>query len=128
MRTALIVTADEGVRARLLRALEDRSVFSAASDDDALKTLRLTDVDLIVKDAETPRRDLPAFLARARQLSPSAVVICLLPDEHGLPDDDDLFESADFLLRRPFSPRDVATVLRQAEDKQRLMVEVSALR
>ncbi|MBI3625625.1 MAG: GAF domain-containing protein, partial [Candidatus Rokubacteria bacterium] len=128
MRTALIVTADEGVRARLLRALEDRSVFSAASDDDALKTLRLTDVDLIVKDAETPRRDLPAFLARARQLSPSAVVICLVSDEHGLPEDDELFESADFVLRRPFSPRDVTTVLRQAEDKQRLMVEVSALR
>jgi PAS domain S-box-containing protein len=128
VRTALIVTDDEAVRARLLRALADRSVFSAASDDDALKTLRLTDVDLIVKDAVMPRRDLPAFLARARQLSPSAVVICLLPDEHGLPEDDELFESADFVLRRPFSPRDVTTVLRQAEDKQRLMVEVSALR
>ena len=128
MRTALIVTADNGVRTRLLRALEDRSVFSAASDEDALKTLRLTDVDLIFKDAQVPRRDLPAFLARARQLSPSAVVICLLPDESGLPEDEESFESADFVLRQPFSPRDVATVLRQAEDKQRLMVEVSALR
>ncbi len=128
MRTALIVTRDEGVRARLLRALADRSVFSAASDEDALKTLRLTDVDLIVKDAATPGRDLPAFLARARQLSPSAVVICLLPTETGLSEDEGIFESADFVLHRPFSPRDMTTVLRQAEDKQRLMVEVSALR
>lgn len=128
MRTALIVTSDDGIRTRLLRALVDRSVFSAASDEDALKTLRLTDVDLIVKDAATPGKDLPAFLARARQLSPSAVVICLLPTENGPPEDEEIFESADFVLRRPFSPRDMATVLRQAEDKQQLMVEVSALR
>lgn len=128
MRTALIVTSDEGVRAWLLRALGDRSIFSAASDEEALKTLRLTDVDLIVKDAATPGRDLPALLARARQLSPSAVVICLLPTEPGLPEEEEIFESADFVLRRPFSPRDMTTVLRQAEEKQRLMVEVSALR
>lgn len=128
MRTALVVTADDGVRTRLLRALADRSVFSAASDEDALKTLRLTDVDLIIKDAATPRRDLPAFLARAHQLSPSAVVICLLPAEGGLPEEEEIFESADFVLRRPFSSREVSTVLRQAEEKQQLMVEVSALR
>jgi PAS domain S-box-containing protein len=128
MRTALVVTADDGVRTRLLRALADRSVFSAASDEDALKTLRLTDVDLIFKDAAAPRRDLPAFLVRARQLSPSAVVICLLPAESGLPEEEEIFESADFVLRRPFSSREVSTVLRQAEEKQQLMVEVSALR
>jgi PAS domain S-box-containing protein len=128
VRTALVVTADEGLRARLLRALADRSVFSAVSDDDALKTLRLTDVDLIVKDAAAPLKDLPAFLARARQLSPSAVVVCLLPSQNGLPEDEDLLDGADFVLRRPFSARDVATVLRQAEDKQRLLAEVSALR
>ncbi|KRT71613.1 MAG: multi-sensor signal transduction histidine kinase [Candidatus Rokubacteria bacterium CSP1-6] len=128
MRTALIVTGDEGLRSRLLRALADRSVFSAVSDEDALKTLRLTDVDLIIKDAGAPLRDLPVFLGRARQLSPSAVVICLLPAENGLPEDEDTLETADFVLRRPFSSREIATVLRQAEDKQCLMAEVSALR
>ncbi|HLE21118.1 MAG TPA: hypothetical protein VJB88_08395, partial [Vicinamibacteria bacterium] len=117
MRTALIVTGDEGLRSRLLRALADRSVFSAVSDEDALKTLRLTDVDLIIKDAGAPLRDLPVFLGRARQLSPSAVVICLLPAENGLPEDEDTLETADFVLRRPFSSREIATVLRQAEDK-----------
>ncbi len=128
MKTALVVTADDGVRTRLLRALADRSVFSAASDEEALKTLRLTDVDLIFKDAAPRGRDLSAFLARARQLSPSAVVICLLAAENGPQEDDELLESADFVLRRPFSARDLATVLRQADDKQRLVVEVSALR
>ncbi|MEK7364276.1 MAG: GAF domain-containing protein, partial [candidate division NC10 bacterium] len=128
MRTALIVTGDEGLRSRLLRALADRSVFSAVSNEDALKTLRLTDVDLIIKDAGAPLRDLPVFLGRARQLSPSAVVICLLPAENGLPEDEDIVETADFVLRRPFSSREIATVLRQAEDKQCLMAEVSALR
>ncbi|MBI3030042.1 MAG: GAF domain-containing protein [Candidatus Rokubacteria bacterium] len=128
MRTALIVSGDEGLRSRLLRALADRSVFSAVSDEDALKTLRLTDVDLIIKDVGASLRDLPIFLGRARQLSPSAVVICLLPAENGLPEDEDIVETADFVLRRPFSSREIATVLRQAEDKQRLMAEVSALR
>lgn len=128
MRTALLVTADDGLRARVLRALADRSVFSAVSDEDALKTLRLTDVDLIVKDAAPPRRELPAFLARARQLSPSSVVICVLSVENGLPEEDDILEGVDFVLRGPFTPRDLATVLRQAEDKQRLLAEVSALR
>ncbi len=128
MRTALVVTGDEGLRTRLLRALADRSVFSAVSDEDALKTLRLTDVDLIIKDATVPLRHLPVFLGRARQLSPSAVVICLLPAENGLPEDEDIPETADFVLRRPFSSREIVTVLRQAEDKQRLMAEVSALR
>ncbi|MEK6665519.1 MAG: GAF domain-containing protein [candidate division NC10 bacterium] len=128
MRTALIVTGDEGLRSRLLRALADRSVFSAVSNEDALKTLRLTDVDLIIKDAGAPLRDLPVFLGRARQLSPSAVVICLLPAENGLPEDEDIVGTADFVLRRPFSSREIATVLRQAEDKQCLMAEVSALR
>ncbi len=128
MKTALVVTADEALRSRLLRALGDRSIFSAVSDEDALKTLRLTDVDLIVKDAAPSLRDLPVFLGRARQLSPLAVVICLLPGENGVPDEEEMLEAADFVLRPPFSSREIATVLRQAEEKQRLIAEVTALR
>lgn len=128
MKTALVVTADESLRARLLRALADRSVFSATSDEDALKTLRLTDVDLIVKDAAAAQRDLSSFLARARDLSPCAVVICLLPADNGLAENEEILQTADFVLRHPFTPKDVETVMRQAEDKQRLLAEVSALR
>ena len=40
-------------------------VFTAATDEEGLRTLRLTAVDLIVKDA-TPVRDVPACIERAR--------------------------------------------------------------
>ena len=42
MKTVLLVSADEQLRSRLAHALAGRSVFFAASDDEALKTLRVT--------------------------------------------------------------------------------------
>ncbi|PYO45860.1 MAG: hypothetical protein DMD72_14145, partial [Gemmatimonadetes bacterium] len=73
MKTILLVTTDEDLRARLLRPLGDRSVFFADSDDAAVRTLRLAEVDLIIKDATGAGREMASFAARARELSPSAV-------------------------------------------------------
>lgn len=42
MKTVLLVSASETLRPKLLRALEDTSVFTASSDEEALRTLRLT--------------------------------------------------------------------------------------
>jgi signal transduction histidine kinase len=128
MRSLLLVTGDEAVRSRLLRGLPDYSVFSGDSDVEALKTLRLTEVDLIVKDVTPPVRELPLFMAKARQLCPSAVVICLYEAEGLSGEAEECLETADFLLRKPFESHDLATVLRQAQDKHRLMLEVGALR
>jgi len=128
MRSLLLVTADETVHSRVLRGCPDYSIFPAASDAEALKTLRLTEVDLIVKDVKSSFRELPLFVAKARQLCPSAVIICLHDAQGMTAEMDESLETADFLLRRPLEPRDFATVLRQAQDKQRLMLEVSALR
>src|SRR3990170_737279 len=50
MRSLLLVSADDNVRNRVLRIAGDYSVFSALTDDEALDTLRLTAVDLLVKD------------------------------------------------------------------------------
>jgi PAS domain S-box-containing protein len=127
MRTALLVSSDETLRTRLRRGLDGRAIFTASSDEEALRTLRFTAVDLIVKDA-TPARDVPAFVERARQLCPTAVVVCVVPTQGTQPEDDPAIEHADFVLLQPFTGSHLQGVLRQAEEKLRLVQEVSALR
>jgi PAS domain S-box-containing protein len=127
MRTALLVSSDETLRTRLRRGLDGRAVFTASTDEEGLRTLRLTAVDLIVKDA-TPARDVPAFIERARQICPTAVVVCVLPAQGMQPEDDSAVDRADFVLLQPFTGSHLQGVLRQAEDKLRLVQEVSALR
>jgi nitrogen-specific signal transduction histidine kinase len=121
MKTVLLVTADDELRSRLLRPLGDRSVFFAETDDAAVKTLRLAEVDLIIKDATGPGRELSHFAARARELSPSAVIV-------GISDDATVSDYTDYALLRPFAHRDLATVLRQAEERHRLLNELAVLR
>jgi len=124
----LLVSPDEALRAQLVRALGDRSVFFAASDDEALKTLRVTQVEAIVKDAFAPLREVPRFIARARHVCPSAVVICVLPAGESSEDDESAAEAADFVLLQPFTSRHLQDIVRQAEEKLRLLEEVAAFR
>ena len=128
MKTVLLVAGDEALGAKLLRALTSYSVFPAQTDEEALRTLRLTEVDLILKHAAHPARELNGFIAKARQLRPTAVVVCVLPAEGLSPDDEMAAEEADFVLLYPFSTQHVQAVLRQADDKLRLLQEVAALR
>jgi len=128
VRTVLLVSADESFRARLLRALGDRSVFAASSDEEALRTLRMAEAEIIVKEAGPRVRDLPAFIARARTLSPSAVVIGVMPPGDSSSEHESAADTADFVLLQPFSARHVQDVLRQAEDKLLLLQEVAAFR
>jgi signal transduction histidine kinase len=121
MKTVLLVTADDELRARLLRPLGDRSVFFAETDDAAVKTLRVAEVDLIIRDATGPDREMSQFAARARELAPSAVIV-------GISDDATISDHTDYALLRPFAHRDLATVLRQAEERHRLLDELAALR
>ena len=128
MRTVLLVSGDEALRARLARSFGGQSVFSAATDEEGLRTLRVTEVDLIVKEAIAPIRDVPAFVNRARQLCPTAVVVCVISADRTAPDDEEAAETADFVLLQPFTSRHLQSILRQAEEKLRLVQEVSALR
>jgi signal transduction histidine kinase len=121
MRTALLVTADEDLRARLLRPLGDRSVFFAETEEDALRTLRLAEVDLIINDGTGAPDAVSDFAARARELSPAAVIV-------GIVDDGSAAEGVDYCLRRPFAHPDLVSVLRQAEERQKLLHENAALR
>lgn len=128
MRTVLLVSANEGFRSRIVRALGDRSVFFAASDEEALKTLRVTQVEAIVKEAVAPLRDVPSFIARVRHVCPSSVVICVLPPGEASEEDESAAEAADFVLLQPFTSRHLQDVLRQAEEKLGLLEEVAAFR
>jgi GAF domain-containing protein len=128
VKTVLLVAEDEVLGAKLLRALSDYSVFPAQTDEEALRTLRLTEVDLILKHAAQPARDLDGFIAKARQLRPTAVVVCVLPAEGLSPDDEVAAEEADFALLYPFTTQHLHAVLRQADEKLGLLQEVAALR
>jgi nitrogen-specific signal transduction histidine kinase len=128
MRTVLVLSPDEVLRARLLREMDDRSIFSASSDEEALKTLRFTEIDLIFKTVVPPSAEFPAFVARVRNLGPATVVVAVLPTNSTGTDDEAAVEVADFVLFQPFTSRQVQGVLRQAEEKLLLLQEVSALR
>ncbi len=128
MKTVLLVSPSETLRSQFVRGLGNRSVFFASSDDEALRTLRVTRVEAIVKDATEPLREVPRFIARVRHLCPNAVVICLLPPGERAEEDENAAEAADFVLLQPFSSRHLQDVLRQAEEKLRLLDEVAAFR
>ncbi|HEY3064939.1 MAG TPA: GAF domain-containing protein [Methylomirabilota bacterium] len=119
MNTALVVTADDALRARIERALARYSVFTAASDAEALRTLAVVDADLVVRDCGGTSRGLESFVVGLRRLAPGAILVALNAEEA---------EVADFVLGASFSPADLALVLRQAADKERLVRDVAALR
>lgn len=62
MKTVLLVSGNEGLRSRLAHALGARSVFFAVSDEEALKTLRVTQVEAIVKERQ--KKLAPSTLRR----------------------------------------------------------------
>jgi PAS domain S-box-containing protein len=128
VKTVLLVSVSEALRPRLMRALEyDNSVFTALTDDEALRTLRLTEMELIVKEAIAPFKNLGAFFSSVRHLCPNAVVLCVVPGAASI-EDESAIEAADFVLIQPFTTRQLQSLLRQADDKLRLLQELAALR
>lgn len=121
MKAVLVVTPDDALRGRLLRAFPACSVFVAASDADGLKTLRLVEVDVVFRDSRSPVSGLASFVSRVRELSSATLVVAIGPpeDEAGV---------ADYVVPAACSARDLETVLRQVDDRQRLLREVVALR
>ncbi|HUM16783.1 MAG TPA: PAS domain-containing protein [Candidatus Nitrosotalea sp.] len=128
MKTVLLVSVTDGLRPRLMRALEyDNSIFTAVSDDEALRTLRLTGMELIVKEAAPPYKNLGSFISSVRHLCPTAVVLCIVPGAESI-EDESTVEAADFVLLQPFTTRQLQSLLKQADDKLRLLQELAALR
>jgi PAS domain S-box-containing protein len=121
VNTILLVTPDDALRNRLLGALEDYSAFIAQSDAEALKILKLIDVDVILRDCAGLPRGLEPFVARVKELMPAALTIALAAPE-------DETDVADFPLPAAFAQRDLDATLRQAHERLRLTRELALLR
>ena len=114
VKTVLLVSRDESLRSHLLRALGDRSVFPAATDDEALKTLRVTEVEVVVKEASPPIREVSNFIGRLKHL-PELRGDLRPVGGRARPTTTRAANSADFVLLQPFTSRHLQDVLRQAE-------------
>jgi PAS domain S-box-containing protein len=117
MKALLLLTADEELRARLLHAFGDWSVFVIGNDREALATVQLADIDLVLRDSASQPEDLAGFVARLRKAGSQAVVVALGADGDG----------ADFVLPAGFGPRDVESVVREALEKRRLVQQIAML-
>jgi PAS domain S-box-containing protein len=121
MNTVLVVVPDEALRARVVTALGDHSVFLAQSDAEALKTLRLIDIDVILRGGPGVSQELESFIARVKDVSPAALMVAI-----GAPGDETA--AADFTLPLTFTHRELDGALRHVADTLRLTREVAALR
>src|SRR5207249_8946782 len=121
VNTILIVTADDALRGRLVSALGDHSVFVAQTDPEALKTLRLIDIDVILRGGSLPRT-LETFVASVKQVAPSTLTIAI-----GVTGDEEA-EAADLVLATTFTQRELEGALRHVTDQLRLTREITALR
>jgi PAS domain S-box-containing protein len=121
MKTVLIITGDASLLGRLQRAFGNCTTFVARSDAEALKTLRSVEVEVVLRDTRGPAKNLPAFVARAKELSPSALVVAVGAGEEDA-------EAADFTIPAAFTQRDLEAALRRLGDKQRLLRELAVLK
>ena len=121
MNAVLVVTADAALRGRLQRSLTSFSVFPVESDAEAIKTLRLVDIDLVLRESGGPAGALSTFVASVREVAPTTLVIAI-----GLAGEEE--HAADFTLPDGYTARDLAAALQQALEKQRLLREINALR
>lgn len=121
MNTVLVLTADDTLRARFVRSLGAFSVFEARADAEALRTLRLVDIDVILRESTGPAGALATFVGSVRDITPQALVVAV-----GASGEDE--DSADFTVSDGFTARELEVVLHHALDRQRLARELAAAR
>jgi PAS domain S-box-containing protein len=121
VNTVLVVTPDDGLRTRLLRGLGGFTIFEAPSDSEAIKTMRLVEIDLVLRDSAGPAGALSTFVSGAREVAPAALVVAV-----GAAGEEEA--TADFTVPDGFTTRELDAVLRHALDKQRLVREIKMLR
>lgn len=121
MNTVLVVAADDARRTRLQRSLASYSVFAVATDTEALKLVRLLDVDIAVIDPGEGGRGAGAMIAALKEAAPGTLTVLIGAD-------DETQSLADFTVRADFSTRDVEAAVERAADKHRLVRELTGLR
>ena len=121
MNTVLVLAADEALRARVIRPLSAFSIFEARNESEALRTLRLVDIDVILRESVGPAGALASFVAAAKDVAPHALVVAV-----GASGEEE--DSADFAVSDGFTARELESILRHALERQRLAREVAATR
>jgi two-component system, NtrC family, sensor histidine kinase AtoS len=121
MKTLLVVSADEALRARLERTLSRITLFVAASDLEALKTLGLVDIDVVLRHSPTGGDDLDSFITRVKADAPQAAIIVACPVDCET-------DGADFVIPATFTEAELQLTLRYVTERQRLLRENAVLR
>jgi nitrogen-specific signal transduction histidine kinase len=121
MKTLLVVSADEALRGRLERTLDRVTLFVAASDAEALKTLTFVDIDVVLRHGPAGTASLEAFLTRVKEAAPQTGIIVAGPLDHEA-------EGADFTISAACGTSELQAALRYVGERQRLLRENAALR
>ncbi|MEM6701807.1 MAG: response regulator [Acidobacteriota bacterium] len=118
--TVLLVEDELGLRTLLESALAARGfkVMAALDAHQALRLLRIHgDVDLLLTDVVMPRMSGPELAERVLQASPETRIVFM----SGYPDPklegNPLDLSSHTLIRKPFSPNEMASVIRRTLDE-----------
>ena len=77
MNTVLVLTADEAIRSRIARSLSKFSIFEARSESEAFQTLRLVDIDVVLREGKGPAGALASFVAAAKDIAPRTLVVAI---------------------------------------------------
>jgi len=120
VKTVLLVTSDSALRARLIRALDGCAVFAVLTDAEALKTLRLVDVDVVFRGSIDAAGDLAEFIARVKETTATCIVAIGAPEDEA--------HVADFTVPASFTPRELGQAVRHIDERLRLVREIAALR
>ena len=122
MKTLLLVCADEAVRTRLERLLGRTTLFTGITDEEALKTLSIVDVDVVLRvNSHGGNAAADAFVERVKEAAPEAAIVVAGPQDYAT-------DAADFVIPAKFSDTELQAALRYVDDRQRLIRENVRLR
>jgi signal transduction histidine kinase len=121
VKTALLVTSDSALHARLIRVLDGYSLFAAPTEAEALKTLRLVDIDVVFCDSTHAAGDLAGFVGRVKGATTATCIVAI-----GASDEE--AQVADFTVPASFTPHELGQAIRHIDERLRLVREIAALR
>jgi hypothetical protein len=121
VKTLLVVSGDEALRNRVEQVLDETTLFMATSDVEALKTLSLIDVDVVLRHSPAGAAGLEAFVARVKERAPHAGIIVAGAVEQDT-------EVADFVIPATCTASELQSAFRWVSERQRLLRENAALR
>jgi signal transduction histidine kinase len=121
MMTVLLVAADDALQRRFETALDDVSLFVAPTDVDAIRQLRMVDIDIAVRPANGRSATFSEFAEKARSASPRTMLVAVVADQ-------DEAEDADFVLRHDVPDRELKATFQHLFDRRNLARELDRAR